>query len=276
MRPTLLTLASLSLLALSQINCSPRAKVLDSPIVDELAKGRSDGSAAFDHEDFGKILAAHVDAPAGRVDYAGLADDEAKLDAYLARIAKVDAKTLDESQQKALLINAYNGYTLKLILENYPGVKSIRDLDKPWDTARYEVAGHTLSLNDIEHGLLRPIYKDPRIHFAVNCASIGCPPLLAKPYPGDKATLDATLEEATRDTLGNKRYVVVSPDKNEVALTKLLDWYGADFTDASFQGHAASPVAYVGKYNGDVAKKIEEGDPKVTFLDYDWNLNDVK
>lgn len=269
-----LGMLAVAILMMSSISgCAPRAKPLDSPLVTDLEKGRQSGDAAFDHAPLGALLKAHVREDTAKVDYAGLKQDEAKLDAYLKSIARVDAKTLNRGEQKALLINAYNAYTLKLILEHYPDLESIRDIEKPWDSARYEVAGYTLSLNNIEHGLLRPIYKDPRIHFAVNCASIGCPPLRATPYSGAAETLDAQLEEATKTTLDNKRYV--SLRENEVAITRIMDWYGDDFTDTSFDGHASSVLAYVARYNEAVSKKVEEGDLGVTFLDYDWKLNDI-
>lgn len=266
-------LAMTLLVTSSLVGCSPRAKTLDSPLVSDLEKGRASGDASFDHAPFGALLEKYVSEDAGKVDYAGLKKDRAALDAYLESIARVDAKTLDTSEQKALLINAYNAYTLELILENYPGVESIRDLDKPWDSSRYKVAGYTLSLNDIEHGLLRPIYKDPRIHFVVNCASIGCPALRATHYSGDDEELEKQLEDATKSTLNNARYVSIRGD--EVAVTKILKWYGEDFTDSSFQGHAESVLAYIARYNDAVAKKVEEGDPEITFLDYNWKLNDT-
>lgn len=204
---------------------TPKAELVDSPIVEDLQQA-PDEPEAFDHSDYGELLHQHVDYDAARVDYAGLKADESKLDAYLDAIAKADLTKLDDDGKLALLINAYNAYTLKLILENYPGVESIKDLDNPWKSERYKVAGHTLSLDDIEHGLIRPLYKDSRIHFAVNCASVGCPPLAAEPYEG--ATIDKQLDQATKRTLGDERYARVENDK--LKLTSVMNWYRTDLS----------------------------------------------
>src|SRR5690554_5944218 len=182
---------------------APNVDLGDAQVLKDV-RHKPEKPAKFDHSGFAQLLAAHADSAAGRVDYAGLKKDEKKIDAYLKKLDAVDLKTLGPDEKLALLINAYNAYTLQLILENYPGIKSIKDLKSPWKSKRYKVGGHTLSLDDIEHGLIRPVYKDSRIHFAVNCASIGCPPLQAFAFEGDK--LDAQLDLAARKTLQDTRY----------------------------------------------------------------------
>ena len=175
----------------------------------------------------------------------------------------------------ALLINAYNGYTLQLILENYPKVKSIRDIKSPWKTARYKVGKATVSLDNIEHHLLRPIYKDPRIHFAVNCASVGCPPLLNEAFTG--ASLEKQLNAATKATLTSPLYIKTQGDTLKV--TSILKWYGGDFTNTTYKGHTKTVAAFVAKYAlPDVASMIKKQNnaPPVSYLDYDWRLNDTK
>ena len=255
--------------------CAPKAETIDSPIVGELERGQESGQGSFDHDALEALLTEHVDPQTHRVDYAGLKQDEAALDAYLTQIASAEVESLSGPAQKALLINAYNAYTLALILEHYPGLESIRDLDSPWKTARYEVAGHTLSLNDIEHGLLRPIYRDERIHFAVNCASIGCPPLRREVYTGED--IDAQLERATRATLQDPKYARLEGD--ELAVTRIFKWYGDDFTSQAYQGHASSIPAYVVRYAteevGDFITSRGADEVSVTFLPYDWSLNDT-
>jgi hypothetical protein len=253
---------------------TPSVDLGDAPVVAEV-KHEPAKPAAFDHSDYEKLLAEHVDAAAGRVDYAGLKADRKKLDAYLERIAEVDLETLGRDAKLALLINAYNAYTLQLILEHYPGIESIKDLKSPWKTDKYVVGGHKLSLDDIEHGLIRALYKDSRIHFAVNCASIGCPPLQSFAYTGPK--IDEQLDLAARRTLQNKRYVRIEGD--ELHLTKLLNWYHGDFTGADFTPHSKTLAAYVARFGADEVRRFvkkHDGEPSVEFMDYDWALNDVE
>lgn len=254
--------------------CSaPAAELFDGPIVAEMKTGQESGSKIFDHSDYDALLKEHVDIDNGRVDYAGFKSDEAKLDAYLKTIAEVDMKELGGDEQHALLINAYNAYTVKLILENYP-IDSIRDTSDPWGSERYVVGSHRLSLDNIEHNLIRPIFKDPRIHFAVNCAAKDCPPLRPFAYTGAK--LDDQLDEATRAVLSSSRFVRVESDRLHV--TKLFDWYGDDFVNKEFKGHASNAARYIARYTStEVREFIEskDNDPTIRFLDYDWSLNDT-
>lgn len=228
---------------------------------------------ALDHSDYDALLKKHVDATTGGVDYKGLKAEEAKLDAYLKRIAEVSLDKLNEQELYAMYINAYNAYTLKLILKNLP-VKSITKLDngKPWDKAAYVVAGKKLSLNDIEHKKLRPVYKDARIHFAVNCASVGCPKL--RPFAFMPDTLDKQLEEVTKDSLTSERYVKVK--KGRLYLTKIMEWYKKDFISKDFKKAKESLPKFVYQYaNEDVRKFIvsKKQKPAVRYMNYNWNLN---
>lgn len=251
------TLLACCALALScKISCfAPRSKVIDAPIAATL-HGATTGET-YDHSEFDGLLRRFARPDSGRVDYAGLAAEVARLDAYLARLGEVDLARLGRDAQKALLINAYNAFTLRLILDHYPGIESIKDLSSPWKAKRWQLAGELLSLDDIEHGLLRPIYGDARIHFAVNCASIGCPPLADFAYVGPE--LDAQLDLVTRAVLNDPRYARVEVDA--VRVTALMNWYGPDFGDVE---------AFVAKYRDDLPR-----DAQVKFLDYDWHLNDV-
>lgn len=262
------------LLPLTLSACAKSAELIDNPIAAQLQEGIASGTGRFDHAELDALLKAHVREDQGRVDYAGLKSDQAKLTAYLERVAQAELNTLSEPQSKALLINAYNAYTLQLMLEHYPNIKSIKDLNNPWGTKRYKVGQQTLSLDDIEHGLLRPLYKDPRIHFAVNCASVGCPPLAASAFEGD--TLDAQLDAAAKRTLTNPRYAAREGDA--LKLTSILDWYGSDFTNPNFKGHAKSVAAYITPYTTPELKAFidSKGDAiQVSFFDYDWSINDI-
>ena len=150
-----------------------------------------------DHGLYGELLKAHVKD--GVVDYQGFKNDEAQLDRYLEMLAATHTKTLSSDEQFAFYINAYNAWTIKLILSDYPGIKSIKDLgsffSSPWKKEIAHLDGKKVSLDYIEHDILRPRFKDPRIHFAVNCASKSCPPLLWEPYRGD--ILDRQLTTVT-------------------------------------------------------------------------------
>jgi hypothetical protein len=209
------------------------------------------------------------------VRYGGLKAERAALDSYISAVGAADMGTLSGAEQEALLINAYNALTLALILDNLPsGITSIREIDDPWGARRWRVAGHTVSLDDIEHGLLRPVFKDPRIHFAVNCASIGCPPLRARAFQA--ATLDEELDAATRATLSDPAWCAVKDGK--LHLTKLLEWYGADLTAPDFKPRADTLPAWVARYAPpDVAALVDKhsGAPPIKFLEYDWKLNDA-
>ena len=235
--------------------------------------GLKEGTAHFDHGGFVPVLAL-VDPTEQTVDYEALAGDQSALDAYLAELAAADLTTLGRDEQLALLINTYNACTLKLIAENYP-LGSIMDLEEPFKQERCVVAGYTLSLDGIEHEVIRPRFKDPRIHFAVNCAAVGCPKLQPVPYDGE--TLDAQLAAAADEALSHPKHVRVNDGTLEV--TQLFEWYGEDFVTDGWKGAAASIPLYVKAHTDpQTASFIEsKGDaPPVAFIPYDWTLNDVK
>ncbi len=186
----------------------------------------------IDHARFDALLHAHVKA-AGAVDYHGLQRDVAELDAYLAMLATAPFDQLGRDEKLALLINAYNAFTLRLILEHFNdgALKSIRDLDEPWDQVRWSLGGKTYSLNQIEHEQIRPKFKEPRIHFALVCAAVGCPILRSEAYQSDR--IDQQLEEQSKYVHEHDRWFRFDPEKNRVWLTRLYLWYGDDFVQAS-------------------------------------------
>jgi hypothetical protein len=222
--------------------------------------------AAVDHGIFAELLAKYVKN--GVVNYAGFKAEEARLDQYLKGIEQVDPENLPRQEQFAFYINAYNAWTIKLILTGYPGLKSIKDLgglfQSPWAKAFVHIHGKTLSLDDIEHNILRPRFKDPRVHFAINCSARSCPPLMAAPYRGD--ILDEQLTRVTSDFLNgpaNSRL-----EGNTLWVSSIFKWFAEDFND--------DVVGFYQKYaRGELKQKLEAGRGRVEvkYLDYDWSLN---
>jgi hypothetical protein len=224
----------------------------------------------FDHQSLQAVLKKHVDAD-GWVDYTGLAGEPGRLDAYIAAVSKAPFDELDRNETLALLINDYNAFTLRLILDHYP-VGSIKDIpaSKRWDDVRWNVGGHVWSLNQIEHEQIRPKFEEPRIHFALVCAAVGCPPLRHEAYTAER--LAEQLDDQARSVHRNERWFRFDRQRNVVELTKLYSWYGGDFEQAS-----GSVMAYAAAYSPELKHAIDSGSPpKVRWLDYDWRLNDKK
>lgn len=233
------------------------------------AYARRDDAATVDHSVFDQLLARHVD-PDGWVDYAGLAADAKALDAYLATVAAAPWDDLDRDGKLALLINAYNAATLRLILDHRP-LESIKDIpaDQRWSAERWNVGGRVLSLDQIEHQEIRPHFAEPRIHFAVVCAAVGCPPLRAEAYVPER--LEEQLAEQAAYVHSHDRWLRYSPGADVVYLTKLYDWYGGDFEQA-----AGSVLDHAARHAPTLAAALARGKrPAVRWLDYDWALNDV-
>ncbi len=159
-------------------------------------------SVSVDNSVYAELLKKYVKE--GVVDYQGFKSEETNLDQYLKVLEKTDSSKLSRNEQFAFYINAYNAWTIKLILSGYPGVKSIKEFGgifkSPWKKKLARIDGEIVTLDHIEHGILRPHYKDPRVHFAINCASKGCPPLRAEPYRGD--LLDQQLPLPWREGIG--------------------------------------------------------------------------
>lgn len=257
------------------------AEMLDGPIVDELRTGQNSGDQRFDHSTFDALLKQFADPDAGTVDYAGLAEHRDALNRYLQSLADVDLTGLSGAEQLALLLNAYNACTLDLILNHYPDIDSIRDISNPWTTERCGVGGHTLTLDEIEHNLIRPMFRDPRIHFAVNCAAVDCPPLADFAFTGPDVV--DQLQERTEATLSDERFVNIESRwirSDRLRYTRVMHWYDDDFVDDIFRGHASTIAEYISRHtrNDEIRRFIDEhdGDPPASAMSYDWSLNDVE
>ncbi len=230
----------------------------------------SDANGIFDHATFQNMLSVHVDAD-GWVDYQAIKNDETTLDAYLQEIANADLNTLGRDERLAFLINAYNAFTVKLIVENYP-LTTIKDIpsEQRWDAVRWDLAGSIVSLSQIEHELIRPNFVEPRVHFALVCAAIGCPPLRNEVFTGE--TLEAQLSEQSNYVHQHATWFQFNETKNELSLTQLYNWYGNDFVQAE-----GSLLGFVSKYSPEVNQHRASIDPNgIIWLPYDWTLNDTK
>lgn len=196
------------------------------------------------------------------------AEDRAALDTYVSQLEAASPTELTRYQRLAFWINAYNAVTLKLILDHYP-VKSIKKIDNPWKEKRFTVQGTSYSLDEIENEVIRKQWKEPRIHFAINCGAVSCPPLRAQAYEG--AVLDEQLEEQTVAFLGNPDFNDVD-DRGRLQLSKIFGWYREDFDTAS-----GSLAAYVRPYFDELKQLTPEQlkKVKVKTQGYDWDLNEA-
>jgi len=227
------------------------------------------------HARFGRVLTAFVKN--ANVDYAKLKADPAELDAYLREIAAVPAAEFarwPEADRLALLINLYNAQTLRLIINYYP-LKSIRDIGTlpgaAWREMIVRQGGLIMTLNHLQNKVIRVEYHEPRIHFALVCAAVGCPPLRGEPYVG--ARLDAQLDGQTAIFLAESGKNRFDAATGTLHLSPIFKWYDEDFIKP-----AGSLAAYVKPFLPD-AQRVALGEPakvKVKFTDYDWALNEQK
>jgi len=201
--------------------------------------------------------------------------DKLTLEKYLTSLQAVDPRIYNKAVQKAYWINLYNALTVQLILENYPVVSITKLGNKlftfgPWDDEVTIVAGVALSLNDIEHKILRPIFNDPRIHYAVNCASYSCPDLSSQAYTSSNT--EQLLNKGAHDYINHQRAVKV--EGHDLLLSSIYDWYLIDFGD-----NTASLLKHLKQYaEDDLKQKLMTFDIEAADIDhhYDWQLNEAK
>jgi hypothetical protein len=250
------------------------------------------------HQAWTTLLKKHVVLLAGgkasRVDYAGMAQDHAALKAYLQTLSAVPQAEFErwsKPQRMAFLVNAYNAFTVEKILTRYPDIGSIWDFGKifgnPFKDEFFSLFGRPFSLDAIEHGLLRKpgAYDEPRVHFAVNCASVGCPMLREEAYVGTR--LEAQLEQQALRFLSDRSRNRYNSADRRLEVSKIFDWFKEDwasgyrgFDDKTPAIH--SRAAYFARYAELLADapqdraRIREGKAPLDFLDYDWRLNDVR
>ena len=229
-----------------------------------------------DHSAWSDILGKYVKSggPQGvnLFDYGGVSSaDKAKLDGYIKALTDRDPRSLNKAEQKAYWINLYNAVTIQVVLGDYP-VDSIRDIKDgffsggPWDRKVVTIAGEKLTLNDIEHRILRPIWDDPLIHYGVNCASIGCPNLLTAAYTGEN--VDHKLAENAKAFVNSPRGAKF--DGKKLVVSSIYEWFQVDFG-----GSEAGVVKHLAEYaTGDKQAKLKSRSDYSKDR-YDWDLNDV-
>jgi len=206
----------------------------------------------------------------GLVDYSGLKSDHKDLNQYLEQTASISKETFDgwsKNEQLAFLINLYNAQTLDLIADNYP-VKSIKDIASdsggPWEQPIVPLFGEKITLNTLENEIIRKNYPEPRIHFALICAAMGCPDLMNTPY--QPKTLDKQLDQQTKVFLMDPEKNSIDTNQEILMLSPIFDWYQEDFIKQS-----GSVIEFVNPYFGNEAT----GEFKIEYTNYDWSLNDL-
>lgn len=244
------------------------------------AKSAQGSQVTVDHSVWDRLLKSYVRPRAdglNRVDYAAFKREaHGALKSYIRTLEGVDPGRLDRAEQFALLANLYNAKTIDIVLDHYP-VRSIKDIalggdllavfsGGPWKAKVTKINGVALSLDDIEHGILRPVFKDSRVHYAVNCASVGCPNLRTQAFTG--AGLDAQLDAAARAYVNSPRGV--EPALDGLVVSSIYNWYRSDFG-----GNDAGVLAHVRRYADPPLLAALERTTSIDDYNYNWSLNDT-
>ena len=268
---SMISLMLMLLLMNAQANAAPKAELLSG-----WDTTNESSVETIDHLPWQHLLDKYLSTDKNtinRFDYRVVsADDNKVLNNYLIQLQSIDPRDYASNEQKAYWINLYNALTVQLILKYYP-IETIRDLGRgwfsfgPWDDKLANVAGQSLTLNDIEHRILRPIWRDDRIHFAVNCASIGCPDL--QPQVFTARNIENLLDAAAQQYLSHPRGVSFNT-KGQLVLSSLFDWYGDDFGDKKRER-----LKRLGDLlGGQQGEKLAAYQGSIKYR-YDWRLNDL-
>lgn len=250
----------------------------------------------FSKERYARVLTDFVDME-GLVDYQGLKENRQDLDDFLLALNKLAPETLQswtDEEKISFWIDVYNALTLKVILDHYPikssflksfkyPKNSIRQIAGVWDKITFPVMSEKMTLDQIEHQILRRQFQEPRIHMALVCAALSCPPLRQEPYEGEK--LSEQLDDQTRRFVSNPEAFSIDREKNRVYLSSIFKWYGEDFIGvyepnsgyAGLNRKERAVLSFISIYLAeDDQKYLKEGSFKVKYLDYDWTLNEKK
>ena len=263
-----LTLLLLTLPAL--LHAAPKADLWDY-----WTENNPGSSISVDHSPWSAFLQRYVrQGPNGinRVDYGAVtAKDRNSLDSYLKRLTRTKVRSMTRASQKPFWINLYNALTVQVILDHYP-VDSIQDIDispgffssGPWGKKLVTIEGKKLSLNEIEHRVLRPIWEDPRIHYAVNCASIGCPNLQTEAFTPEN--IEVLLDKGAREYINHPRGVTI--EDGNLIVSSIYEWFQEDFG-----GSEAGVIEHLMRYAEPELKKKLQGLSGIYDDRYDWSLN---
>jgi hypothetical protein len=250
----------------------------------------------FDYTDYATILKTFVDENA-MVNYRGLKAQQQQLNAFVSAIGKLERSRYekwDKKDQIAFWLNAYNGLTLKAIIDNYPikssflksriyPKNSIRQISGVWDKITFNVMRRKLTLEHIEHKILRPKFNESGIHMAMVCAAMGCPPLRNEPYTGTK--LDEQLDDQARRFLGHSAKFKIARGEGRLYLSPIFKWFAADFVRkhaprrniGKHNKEVSSVLNYIAPYLSEANKKyVLAGKYKIKYLGYDWSLNEQR
>jgi Protein of unknown function, DUF547 len=269
---------AISLIVAASTQIAARASFAEAPAA--LMKHTPGSTKVVNHTVWDGLLKSHLKTDKdglNRIAYAKFKADHGKLKAYVASLEATDPGTLDRPEQWAFWANLYNAKTIDVVLDKYP-VKSIKDVSLggglkalvgggPWQAKIIKVVGQSMSLDDIENVVMRPTYKDPRVHYSVNCASVGCPNVPAQALTG--ANLEAQLEAGARAFINSPRGIVIEGGKAKAS--SIYDWFRADFG-----GTDAAVIAHMKKYAEPALKAKLETITAIADHDYDWTLADSK
>ena len=239
---------------------------------------------SFSYKDYTQVLNTYVD-DAGLIDYQGLQANREQLDKFNQSLAAVSPETYaawSEPEQIAFWMNAYNSLTLQSIIDQDPLPESIRDISGVWNRRKFSIAGESQTLDNIEHDILRQDFDEPRLHVALVCAAISCPPLRNEPYLPEK--LDAQLNDQVAKFIVSPHGFKLDRQQNKVYLSSIFKWYGKDWVDTygvkdQFAGNSKqrAVINFLSQYlNPEERRYLETESYKVDHLDYDWSLNQQK
>jgi hypothetical protein len=235
----------------------------------------------FNYALYAEVLKQYVNET-GLVDYRGLQSNSQPLRVFnqsLGEVSSAQFASWSEPDQIAFLINAYNAFTLQSIIDQDPIKPSIKDIPGVWRFRRFEVAGQSQTLDDIEHGTLRKNYSEPRIHAALNCTAISCPRLRTEPFTGDR--LDTQLDEQVQQWLSSPQGLQIDRTTSTVSLSAIFDWFGEDWipaygSTAGFAGNdkQRSTLNFISNYVSPTDREyLQQGNYAIKYLEYDWALN---
>ena len=272
-------IGTLTIVGCTNLTNSVRTPAFPPPSNTEEVDLTTDSS--FDYQDYAEVLQTYV-SDRGLVDYTGLQANRKQLDRFNRSLGEVSPETYaswNEAEKIAFLSNAYNAFTLQSIIDRNPLEDSIRDIKGVWNRRKFNLVGEEKTLDNIEHDILRREFNEPRIHVALVCAAMSCPPLRNEPYLGEK--LDAQLEDQTTKFANSIHGFDLNRQDNEVYLSSIFKWYGKDFIktygiDNKFDGNEQQRAVlnYFSTHLDSQARQfLEENDYRVKYLDYDWSLN---